>query len=225
MVRARAPFPLSPAELGRFLDGVVEQVGGPFAIGVAAGHAATYLVMAARRHPDRFGQLVLIAPTWRGPLPTMTAGRRPRLCRQIRSVLEWPGIGHLLFSLNVSRPVVGSMMRAHVYADPANVTGAVLAAKLAVARRAGGRFGTAAFVSGGLDPVASREEFLALFGADLPPILMLRPRGAPMRSCAEMDALSATGLVRTVAIGGALAAHEEVPDEVSLAIASVLSNG
>src|ERR1700747_3359813 len=42
----------------------------PFAT-VAAGHAAGYCLAAARARPGTTGRLCLIAPTWRGPLPTV----------------------------------------------------------------------------------------------------------------------------------------------------------
>ena len=214
---------LSPAILDDFLDATLAtDASGEPIVGIAAGHGATYLIKAAWRHPGRFSRLVLVAPTWRGPLPTMTRGARPKLCRRVRTALETPGLGPLLFRLNLSRAVVGWMMREHVYADGAKVTPALLDEKLAIARRPGARLATAAFVSGGLDPVASREAFLQLFERDLPPTLMLRPRGAPPRSAAEMDALAATGLVETVLVDGALAAHEECPDEIAAAILSRL---
>ena len=217
--------PLEPATMDAFLDRLLDGVASGPAIGIAAGHGAAYLVKAARRHPRRFTRLVLVAPTWRGPLPTMFGGRREAFCGKVRAALELPVVGPALFRLNLSRPVVGWMMREHVYADPARVTPAVLSAKLGVAHRPGARFGTAAFVTGGLDAVRSRAAFLALFDAELPPILMLRPRGAPARSAAEMDALTASGRVRTVEVDGALAPHEEVPDAVAEAILADLPAG
>lgn len=216
-----APLPAGrgpdPVLLDRFLDDRIESEGAGL-VGIAAGHGATLMVQAALRNPGRFGRLILVAPTWRGPLPTMTRGERPALCRRVRTVLEAPVVGPALFRLNVSRRVIGWMMREHVYADPANVTPALTAAKQALTRRPAARFATAAFVSGGLDPVTSRAAFLALFDGDLPPVLLLRPRNAPARSAAEMDALAATGRVTTLAISGALAPHEETPDEVAAAI-------
>ncbi len=74
--------------------------------------------------------------------------------------------------------------------------------KHAVTRQRNGRFGTAAFVTGGLDPVGDRAAFLDLFGDGLPPTLVLRPGNAPRRSGAEMDALIAAGRVAGVAIPG-----------------------
>lgn len=207
-----------PAVLDRFLDDVLASESGAGVVGIGAGHGATTLVKAALRHPGRFGRLVLVAPTWRGPLPTMTRGERPTLCRRVRTVLEAPVIGPALFRLNISRRVIGWMMREHVYADPANVTAALTEAKQALTRRPNARMATAAFVSGGLDPVTSRAAFLALFDGVLPPVLLLRPRSAPARSAAEMDAVAATGRVATAAVPGALALHEEYPDEVAAAI-------
>ena len=191
-------------------------------LGIAAGHGATFMVRDAMRHPGRYRGLVLVAPTWRGPLPTMTGGRRPGVCQGVRRVLEAPLVGPALFAANLSRPMVGWMLREHVYADRSAVTPMFVAEKHAVARRAGARQATAAFVSGGLDPVASREGFLALFGEDLPPVLLVRPRGTPRRSAAEMDALAESGRVRVAVVSGALAAHEESPAEVADAVLAFL---
>jgi pimeloyl-ACP methyl ester carboxylesterase len=220
--RPRGRARLDPAAMRAFLDSLLGRAVAAPTIGIAAGHAATYLVEAALRHPGFFSRLVLVAPTWRGPLPTvMGEGRRP-LCGRIRRTIELPGVGELLYRLNVSRPVLAKMMREHVYARPGHVTDAVIDAKLRITRQPDARFGTAAFVTGGLDPVRSRADFLALFTQDLPPVLMLRPTGAPRRSGAEMDALAATGRVTTVEVPGALSAHEEYPDEVARAITDFL---
>src|SRR5438105_6668079 len=48
----------------------------PHAI-IAAGHAATYVLKHAATAPAQPTRLVLVAPTWRGPLPTMAGGHRP----------------------------------------------------------------------------------------------------------------------------------------------------
>ncbi len=215
--RPRPRLPLEPATLHAFLDALVSALPGPYALGIAAGHAAGYLVAAAARHPGLFGRLVLVAPTWRGPLPTAMPERKA-LHGRIRRAIETPLLGDALYRLNISPPIIGRMMRAHVYADPERVTPAVVRAKHAVTRQRNGRFGTAAFVTGGLDPVQSREAFLALFQDGLPPVQMLRPERAPPRSGAEMDALAASGRVRPAAVPGALSAHEEHPDAVAAAI-------
>ena len=219
----RVRLPLEPATIHAFLDALLAAAPGPYALGVAAGHAAPYLVMAARRHAGAFARLVLVAPTWRGPLPTAMGEERRPLFETIRRSVEMPLLGEALYRVNISRPVIGRMMRAHVYAEPAHVTPAVIAAKHGVTRRRNGRFGTAAFVTGGLDPVATRAAFLDLFeegstGKGLPPVQVLRPRDAPRRSGAEMDALIATGRVAAAPVPGALSPHEEYPREVAAAI-------
>ena len=216
--RPRERVKLTPQSLRGFLDALIPDAVRSPAVGVGAGHAAAYLVDAARRHPGAFARLVLIAPTWRGPFPTMVGDARRHLCVWFRRALEAPVGGEALYRLKVSKPVVAAMMREHVYADARTITPALLAAKLAITRQPNARFGTAAFITGGLDPVVSRADFLRLFADGLPPILMLRPDSAPRKSTGEMDALAATGRVRVHGVAGALAAHEESPDEVARAI-------
>ena len=214
----RVRVPLEPASFHAFLDALIAAAPGPYALGVAAGHAAPYLAAAARRHPGMFARLVLVAPTWRGPLPTAMGPERARWFGRIRRAVEAPVVGEALYRINISAPVIGRMMRAHVYAEPGHVTAAVIGAKHRITRQRGGRFGTAAFVTGGLDPVGSRAAFLDLFREGLPPVRVLRPAGAPRRSGAEMDALLAGGRVAGAGIPGALSPHEEYPAEVAAAI-------
>lgn len=214
----RARLPLNPATFHAYLDALLAAAPGPYALGVAAGHAAGYLVAAARRHPTAFARLVLVAPTWRGPLPTVMGPERRGLFTAIRRAVETPGLGDVLYALNIRPKVTGRMMRAHVYGDAAHVTDALIAEKTAITRQRGARFGTAAFVTGGLDPVPTREAFLALFGDGLPPIRVLRPSRAPRRSGAEMDALVASGRVEGRPVPGALSPHEEYPAETAEAI-------
>jgi pimeloyl-ACP methyl ester carboxylesterase len=214
----RARLPLGPASLHGFLETLLAAAPGPYALGIAAGHAAGYLVAAASRHPSVFERLVLIAPTWRGPLPTVMGQDRAPWFGRIRKAIENPMVGETLYRINVSRPIIGRMMRAHVYADAAHVTSDLIEAKQSVTHQKGARFGTAAFVTGGLDPVGSREAFLALFEAELPPIKVLRPESAPRRSGAEMDALIGSDRVSAARIPGALSPHEEFPYETAAAI-------
>lgn len=214
----RAALPLNPATLHAFLDALLATAPGPYALGVAAGHAAPYLVAAARRHPRAFARLVLVAPTWRGPLPTALGPDRARWFGRIRRAVELPLLGEALYRINISPPIIGRMMRAHVYAEAAHVTPQLVAAKHRITRQRRGRFGTAAFVTGGLDPFGDRESFLDLFGESLPPVLVLRPEGAPRRSGAEMDALIGTGRVTARRVPGALSPHEEFPGQIAAAI-------
>ena len=123
-----------PAAYAAFLEYILDAVApSPHAI-VAAGHAATYALAHACARPGAFERLVLVAPTWRGPLPTMMKGRRPffnRLC----DVVDLPVLGPLLYKLNVNRAVVRFMAAGHVYTDPAWLSGERLREKLAGSRR------------------------------------------------------------------------------------------
>ena len=189
----------------------------PLAV-VAAGHAAGYALMLASRRPGLWSHIVLIAPTWRGPLPTMMGGYRP-LQDRIRSVIRAPAIGPLLYRMNVSRPVIAAMYRRHVYADRGRITPDFVASKEAIARRPGGRFGSAAFVTGALDPVRDRHSFLALARAQTAPVLVVYGAQTPPRSRAEIEALAALpGIQGRCLERGSLGLHEEEPAAVAAAV-------
>jgi pimeloyl-ACP methyl ester carboxylesterase len=193
----------------------------PHAI-IAAGHAATYALKHVAGDASATGRLVLIAPTWRGPLPTMMGGHRPffdRLCR----LVDLPGIGPLIYRLNVNQPVVRRMGAGHVYVDRGFLTGERLAEKLAVTRAPGARFASVRFVTGRLDPLHSREEFLDLARRAAVPILLIYGAETPPRSRAEMEALAALPEVSSARLSrGKLAVHEEFPDATVEAIAPFL---
>ena len=197
--------------LRRFLERVVA---GPAAV-VAAGHAAGYALALARSTPGAWSKIALVAPTWRGPLPTMMGGYRP-LQGRIRGALRMPVVGHALYRLNVAEPVIAMMYRRHVYADRRRVTPAFVAGKAEVARRRGGRFGSAAFVTGALDPVHDRVAFIDLASPPSAPTLVVYGADTPPRSAAEMEALAQVpGIeVRRLA-SGSLGLHEEHPDVVA----------
>lgn len=202
------------AFLHAFLDRVV---GGP-AMVVAAGHAAGYALALARERPGSWTRIALVAPTWRGPLPTMMGGYRPVQDR-LRAALRSPLLGHALYRLNVARPVVAAMYRRHVYADPARVTPALVAEKVRVARRRGGRFGSAAFVTGALDVERDRGAFLALASPPTAPTLVVYGVDTPPKSLAEMEALAQVPDVAARRLAsGSLGVHEEHPDAVADAL-------
>jgi len=155
---ARPPLDWGPEAYAAFLAFILSSVmAHPHAI-IAAGHAATYVLAHAADASPPKPRLVLIAPTWRGPLPTMLGGHRPffdRLCR----LVDRPVLGPLVYRLNVNRLAVRYMGAGHVYADPAFLRGERLREKLKVVRAPGARFASVRFVTGRLDPLASREAF------------------------------------------------------------------
>ena len=212
-----------PEAYSAFLEHLVTRViQNPFAT-VAAGHAAGYVLSQAATAAGSMGRLCLVAPTWRGPLPTMMGKRSAAFARIVRAV-DHPLLGPLLYRLNVNRFVVRMMARGHVYADPNWLNGSRLAEKLAVTRTAGARHASVRFVAGELDLVRSRAELLALAERIASPILVLYGAATPPRSKAEMQALAALPNIRATTLSsGKLSVHEEFPEAVANAIKSFLA--
>lgn len=209
--------PLFRAFLAAFVEGR-----GPGLGVVACGHAAGYALELARERPGQVGALALVAPTWRGPLPTAMGGHRRGAYAWMRRAVRAPVLGELLYRANTSAPVLRMMMRRHVYADPGTVSPALVEAKQAVARRRGARFAPGAFVTGALDPVHDRGAFQALLSPPPAPILLLRGEATPPRSAAEMDATAALPGVVALRVPGALSPHEERPDALAGPVARFL---
>jgi pimeloyl-ACP methyl ester carboxylesterase len=220
---ARPSANWSPDMLSAFLDWFLTEIISPPHIIVAAGHAATYaLHQAASRH-GTIERLILIAPTWRGPLPTMMGGERSWFAR-VRAAIDQPLIGPLLYRLNVGRFVISKMARGHVYSDPGWLTGDRLAAKLAVTQAEGARYGSVRFVTGALDRVDNRAEFLDLARGANMPILVIYGAETPPKSRAEIDALTELPNVQIKRLPkGKLAVHEELPDVVADEILATMS--
>jgi pimeloyl-ACP methyl ester carboxylesterase len=192
---------------------------------IAAGHAAGYALAHGCDRPDGFERLVLLAPTWRGPLPTMMKGRRPWFDR-LRRMFDVPVLGPLLYGLNVNRVVVRTMAAGHVYVDPAWLDGERLQQKLAVTRADGARYASVRFVTGALDPLASREEFLDRARRIRMPVLTVYGEQTPRGSRAEIDALTATpGMSSLMLPVGKLSFYEEFPDTTAKAISPFLAEG
>ena len=210
----------SPEILSASLNWFLNEIVPPPHCVVAAGHAAAYALYQAVHRPGTINRLVLIAPTWRGPLPTMMGGDRSWFAR-VRAAVDHPLLGPSLYRLNVSRIIIRKMAREHVYSDPDWLTGERLADKLAVTRAPGARHGSVRFVTGALDRVGSRAAFLDLVQQAGVPILVIYGDETPRKSRAEMAALAGVSNadVRVVRLArGKLAAHEEMPDAVAKAI-------
>jgi pimeloyl-ACP methyl ester carboxylesterase len=208
----------TPDSLSAFLNWFLSDVLSPPHMAVAAGHAATYALYQAVHWPGTINRLVLLAPTWRGPLPTMIGSRRPWFAR-VQSAVDHQSIGPLLYRLNVSSFVIKKMAREHVYSDPDWLAGDRLEAKLGVTRAPGARHASVRFVTGGLDRVVSREAFLDLARRVKVPILVVYGDETPAKSKAEMEALAALPNVRVEHLtSGKLAIHEEFPEAISRAV-------
>jgi pimeloyl-ACP methyl ester carboxylesterase len=212
----RPPCDWQPVIYASFLTYLIDSLRPLHAV-IAAGHAATFALAHGYGYPQAFGRLVLIAPTWRGPLPTMMNGHRPWfdfMCQ----LVDLPIIGPLLYRLNVNRLVIRYMAAGHVYTDVRWLQDERLRQKLAVTRSPGARFSSVRFVTGKLDPLATRTEFLDLARSPVP-ALMVYGAQTPSRSRAEMGALASVPSIRSVMLPlGKLSVHEEFPDSVAEAI-------
>jgi pimeloyl-ACP methyl ester carboxylesterase len=210
----RPPMAWEPAAYSSFLQHVLTHVAPrPFAT-AAAGHAATYALSAAAAKPGSLGRLCLVAPTWRGPLPTMLPGRRA-LGAWITRASDLPLLGSLLYRLNVNTPVVRMMARGHVYSDPGWLTGERLEQKMAVTNVPGARYASIRFVTGMLDLILDRSSFIEMAKGVTDPILVLYGAETPRRSKAEIEALASLPHIESTEVPlGKLAVHEEFPDAV-----------
>lgn len=221
----RPPVDWTPPAYAAYLAFVLSTVAlKPHAV-IAAGHAAGYALAHGCDHPDAFKRLVMLAPTWRGPLPTMMKGRRPwfdRLCR----MFDMPVLGPVLYRLNVNRMVVRYMAAGHVYADPAWLDRDRLQEKLAVTCAGGARYASVRFVTGALDPLSSREEFLDRARRAGMAMLTIYGEQTPRGSRAEIEALAAIpGMTNLRLPLGKLSFYEEFPDAAAAAILPFLAEG
>ncbi|MFM7314894.1 MAG: alpha/beta fold hydrolase [Cyanobium sp.] len=180
---------------------------------IAAGHAAGIALLAAERRGVAFRDWVLVAPTWRGPFPTM-ARRRSRAFPVIRGLVETPLLGPLLYRLNTTRSVLGWMSRRHVDVAGPGLSTQGIAERQSISRQPGARFASAAFVTGGLDPYRDPEGWIQAARTLHSPLTVVVATQSPARSLAEMQALAAVA-DRVLHLPGRLGAHEEFGAELA----------
>ena len=185
------------------------------------GHAATITIRAAKKGLVKPAAIAAVAPTWAGPLPIVFGRDSDMETRYglLRGTLRAPAVGWMMYNMLVSNEkAIQSQYKSHVYADPNNVTPSIVESRYALTKRKGARYVPAAFLTGLLDPVNSREEFLELFAAleGQIPVLVVSTKGSPKRSKAEMEALrGAKGASKFVELPGALLPQEEYPAVVA----------
>lgn len=180
---------------------------------IAAGHAAGIGLLASQRHGLALREWVLVAPTWRGPFPTM-ARRRSRAFPLIRAVVEAPLLGPLLYRLNTSRSVLSWMSRRHVDVAGPGLTPEGISERQQIARQPGARFASAAFVSGGLDPYDDPQGWITAARNLGAPLTVVVADQSPPKSLAEMQALAAVA-DWVLHLSGRLGAHEEFGRELA----------
>ncbi|MEH2061397.1 MAG: alpha/beta hydrolase [Nostoc sp.] len=204
----------------QFLEDFVKAIFNTPITAIAAGHAASYILQLAVKQPAAFSQIVLLAPTWRGPLPTMGASQQ--IAGIVRELVRSPILGQALYKLNTSQSLLSFMYRRHVFTDAAKITPSFIEKKWHTTQQPGARFASAAFVTGNLDAVHKQSDFLGLVQSLTVPLMVVIGESSPPKSREEMNALVALPGVRSVVISGSLGLHEEYPALVLEAIQDFL---
>ncbi|MCL1469082.1 alpha/beta hydrolase [Argonema antarcticum A004/B2] len=181
---------------------------------VAAGHAAGYAMKLAQKQPPVWSKIVLAAPTWRGPLPTM-AGKQQGWFGTVREMVRSPILGQTLYKLNTTPSFLRWMYRRHVFVDDSHLTPNFIYQKWEITQQPGARFAPAAFVTGTLDPVSDRSDFLAWFKDLSIPVMVVIGEQSPPKSKAEMEILSQLPGVQSCLLPGSLGLHEEYADKLA----------
>jgi pimeloyl-ACP methyl ester carboxylesterase len=220
--RSRPRLDYAPPLYRQFLTDFIRDIcPQPLTI-VAAGHAAGYAIQQAAQQPQTVSHLILVAPTWRGPLPTMMKGNRPWLA-SIKHLIYTPIVGQFLYWLNSTDGFLKFMYGRHVYSDRTKLTTDFITGKRQLTRQPGARYGAAAFVTGGLDPYEQRDKATSDLGDISQPVLLILGEDSPPKSLAEMQALAALPNVVSQTLPGTLGLHEEYPLELDRAIRSWFS--
>ncbi|MDX2239173.1 MAG: alpha/beta hydrolase [Leptolyngbyaceae cyanobacterium bins.302] len=190
-------------------------VGGVFTepvVAIAAGHTSSYLMQLVHQQPEAFTYVALAAPTWRGPLPTMMGDQR-WFFKLVRQVIDVPILGQILYWLNTLPWFLRWMYGRHVFGDRKHITRQLISQKWRTTQQKGARFASVAFVTGALDPVKSRKEFMDYFQPLPIPTAIVIGEQTPPKSREEMEFVVHFTGVQVYRMPGSLGLHEEYPDE------------
>ncbi|MEH1975595.1 MAG: alpha/beta hydrolase [Nostoc sp.] len=204
----------------QFLEDFVKTVFNTPVTVVAAGHAASYVLKLAVKQQAAFSRIVLLGPTWRGPLPTMGASQQ--IAGIVRELVRSPILGQAIYKLNTTQSFLSFMYRRHVFTDAAKITPSFIEKKWHTTQQPGARFASAAFVTGNLDAVHKQSDFLELVQSLTVPLMVVIGESSPPKSREEMNALVALPGVKSVVIPGSLGLHEEYPAVVLEAVEDFL---
>ena len=210
----------NPALFQQLLGDFVKSIFNSPIILIAAGHASGYALKFAQDNPEMVSKLILIAPTWQGPLRVM--GLPDGVRNGVKNLVRSPVIGQGLYYLNTTPSFLRLMYKRHVYVDESKLTPEFIARKHQITSKEGARYAPAAFVTGAIDPVANREEFWQLLDSVSIPVLIILAENAPPKSKAEMEAMAELAKVQTVRLEGTLGIYEEYPEAVTEAIENFL---
>ncbi|MGB5592955.1 MAG: alpha/beta hydrolase [Crocosphaera sp.] len=215
------PVDYNPTLFHQLLRDFVKSVFNSSLLLIAAGHASGYALKFVQNNPDIISQLILIAPTWQGPLRVM--GLPDGVRNGVKNLVRSPFIGQGLYYLNTTPSFLHLMYKRHVYVDESKLTPQFIAQKHQITSKEGARYAPAAFVTGAIDPVADREEFLQLLASISIPVLIILAENAPPKSKAEMEAMAELQQVQTVELKGTLGIYEESSEAVTEAIQQFLT--
>ncbi len=215
----RLPLDYRPVLYHQFLHDFINNVfQTPIAV-VAAGHAAGY-VMHLAATGSAFSHIVLVAPTWRGPLTVM--GANQKIAGTVRQAVRSPLLGQVLYKLNTTPSFLRLMYQRHVYTDATKLTPDFIQHKWQITQQPGARFAPAAFVTGALDPAQTRADFLSWFQPLSAPTLVVIGEQSPPKSKAEMEALASLPGVQALKVPGSLGLHEEYAAQLAEIVLSFL---
>ena len=214
------PVDYSPVLFQQLLEDFIKSIFNSPIILIAAGHASGYALKFAQDNPDIVSQLILIAPTWQGPLRVM--GLPDDVRNGVKNLVRSPVIGQGLYYLNTTPSFLRLMYKRHVYVDESKLTPEFIAQKHPITSKSGARYAPAAFVTGAIDPVTNREEFLQLLESVSMPVAIVLAENAPPKSKAEMEAMAKLEKVQTFRLRGTLGMYEEYPEAVTEAMNNFL---
>eukprot|EP01147_Barroeca_monosierra_P001266 gene1266-4474_t len=208
---------------------------------IAAGHAAFSALKVAQRHPELFSQLVLLNPTFRGPLPTVRFDLQSQGKELVASALDltssilWkiyqvPYLGDLLHKLFTSPETIKRQLESHVFVNKSQITDATILRNQEFALE-GPILGKCAFLVGRADPLSSRQELTQLIehGSKVP-TLCIMGAGAPDISRADLEPLRTIAKkklsnVTVIETKGALRSFEEFPSDIGDIIHTFVEQG
>ncbi|MEL6331996.1 MAG: alpha/beta fold hydrolase [Cyanobacteria bacterium J06626_26] len=184
---------------------------------LAAGHGAGYALHLAQDYLAQkqiSTQLLLVAPTWKGPLRAM--GAPGWVAANLRNLVGLPIVGSALYGANTHPAFLKWMYQRHVFVDETRLTPTFIQQRHRITQQPGARFAPAAFVTAALDPMCDRNEWLQTATAVMATssVRVILADQAPPQSKAEMQALSELPGIQTDHLPGSLGLYEEYGAEV-----------
>ena len=199
-----------------FADFLFEVCGGRAPVVVASGLTCVFVLLMASRHPERVGELVLLAPeTHRSRAPWARMG--------LSLAARVPPLAGFLYRTSLAREAfLSSWIDSFGFADPAQADPSVVRNLAVCAQQPGARFAVLQDLRGGLAvELAGRLERIPH------PVTFLYPEtpdGSPSPVCRSLSRGLTEAKFVQLPPSKALAALE-VPGAVSAAIGQVLGSG